>query len=469
MAYNGCCNSCYKNPCACNVVPLPYYEDPCFQQNQCQGVQYIVQYTPVIKISNNWAVPEADTVVTLRVPGVTEMLIGSYLWNPDYGFYVIVSFDKDAQSVKLVKTLHNDTEVGTTIPSCTKFITSASAELVVPLPIEDGGTGLTAVGNANQLLGTNSAGNDLEYKAVEATAAGALTTAEDITITSGDLNLLAGNIVWSSRPFIIKPDTVDLTNNKDILIYASDSDNSHGARLHLIGNEFGFGEDGWASLVTGDAAGAHLGLASLGGATGKITYATNGATRWYMIGTSLIYTNIGTTIAADTTVGSNTKGIDIGGGGVVADTDGSFIRLFGNERPGATGQVYLSAGNVAAAAINLLAPNTTGYISITVAGVEVLRIPAGGAFVVLRTNTTAGTTGAQTIDKPAGSVNFAAGATTLVVTNSLVSATSNIFAEVQTNDTTAIIKNVIPGAGSFTIRLNAAATAETRVAFWVTN
>lgn len=83
------------------------------------------------------------------------------------------------------------------------------------------------------------------------------------------------------------------------------------------------------------------------------------------------------------------------------------------------------------------------------------------------TLTTAGTTGNQTINKPCGTVNFAAAATTLTVTNNLVTATSIVFATVLTNDSTAIIKNVVPSAGSFVIRLNAAATAETRVGFLV--
>lgn len=85
------------------------------------------------------------------------------------------------------------------------------------------------------------------------------------------------------------------------------------------------------------------------------------------------------------------------------------------------------------------------------------------------TNAAAGTTGAQTIDKAAGTVNFAAAATSLVVTNSLVSAASLVLCFVRTNDTTATIKNCVPGAGSFTITLSAAATAETSVGFIVIN
>lgn len=92
-----------------------------------------------------------------------------------------------------------------------------------------------------------------------------------------------------------------------------------------------------------------------------------------------------------------------------------------------------------------------------------------GQFYLPRTITAAGTTGAQTINKPAGTVNFAAAESSLVVTNSLVNASSIIWCVIRTNDGTALLKNVVPAAGSFTINLNAAATAETSVGFWVVN
>jgi len=90
-------------------------------------------------------------------------------------------------------------------------------------------------------------------------------------------------------------------------------------------------------------------------------------------------------------------------------------------------------------------------------------------FLTDKTITASGTTGAQTINKIAGSVNFAAAATSLVVTNSLVTANSVIIATVGTNDATMTSVQVVAGAGSFTIHTNAAATAETRVDFLVIN
>lgn len=84
-------------------------------------------------------------------------------------------------------------------------------------------------------------------------------------------------------------------------------------------------------------------------------------------------------------------------------------------------------------------------------------------------NTIAGSTGAQTINKPAGQVQFAGAATSLVVTNSLVTANSIIIATVQTNDTTMKSAQAVAGSGSFTLFPNAAPTGTTKVGFVVIN
>ena len=94
---------------------------------------------------------------------------------------------------------------------------------------------------------------------------------------------------------------------------------------------------------------------------------------------------------------------------------------------------------------------------------------AAGTINVTKTITTPGTTGNQTINRLAGTVNIAAAGTTVTVTNSLVTANSIIMCTVQTNDTTAVLKNVVPAAGSFVINMTAAVTAETAIAFFVIN
>lgn len=86
------------------------------------------------------------------------------------------------------------------------------------------------------------------------------------------------------------------------------------------------------------------------------------------------------------------------------------------------------------------------------------------------TYTTGGTTGNQTIDKPTGSVNIAAGGTTVTVTNSTVTANSIVIPVLMTNDATARDgMAVVVSAGSFVITLDAATTAECKIGFVVLN
>lgn len=82
------------------------------------------------------------------------------------------------------------------------------------------------------------------------------------------------------------------------------------------------------------------------------------------------------------------------------------------------------------------------------------------------TITAGGTTGAQTINKPSGTVNFAAAASSLVVTNSLCTTSDRVLATVVTNDTTMKSVSCVTTNGAFTLTANAAATAETAV-YWV--
>lgn len=77
--------------------------------------------------------------------------------------------------------------------------------------------------------------------------------------------------------------------------------------------------------------------------------------------------------------------------------------------------------------------------------------------------------GAVTIDAVSGAVNFAAAATSLVVTNSLVTSNSIILISKATNDSTAVLDSVVADAGSFTIRMKTAPTGTTRVNFWIVN
>jgi hypothetical protein len=139
----------------------------------------------------------------------------------------------------------------------------------------------------------------------------------------------------------------------------------------------------------------------------------------------------------------------------------STICNLGSLNSGTGAMANIRGSNTAGTSLALGVENSAPTTLFTIAN--------NGKISYLATNTTAGTTGPQTIDRPSGTVNFAIGASALVVTNSLCTIDSIVFATVRTNDATAYIKNVVPAAGSFTINLGAAATAETSVGFFIIN
>lgn len=137
--------------------------------------------------------------------------------------------------------------------------------------------------------------------------------------------------------------------------------------------------------------------------------------------------------------------------------------------------IYFTTNGVAEFAMldDFFVPTTNGTISLGATGSYWGNSYFAKVFAkdtsLERTITAGGTTGAQTIDKMSGTVNFGTGTTTLVVTNNKVTANSIVYAVVRTADAAATIKNVVPAAGSFTITLGAGAAAETSVGFLVTN
>lgn len=77
-------------------------------------------------------------------------------------------------------------------------------------------------------------------------------------------------------------------------------------------------------------------------------------------------------------------------------------------------------------------------------------------------------TGSVTINKAVGRVYAAPGESVLFVTNALVTAASRVFAVITTNDSTAVLKNVVPVAGGFQINLYPP-TGQTSLDFFVVN
>lgn len=171
-------------------------------------------------------------------------------------------------------------------------------------------------------------------------------------------------------------------------------------------------------------------------------------------------------------IGNSTKMILIDSTlSLVLTSTNAAINVFGNANPGSASAALETVGMASVGDNDGNGNNTVVQVSdpaqtITLNGATLL---FSGNVTVNKTITAGGTTGARTIDKTAGSVNFAAVASSLVVTNALVTASSIILCTVATNDATLKSVQCVPGSGSFTMFANAAATAETKVTFLVTN
>lgn len=120
-----------------------------------------------------------------------------------------------------------------------------------------------------------------------------------------------------------------------------------------------------------------------------------------------------------------------------------------------------NGGNVAQFANN-------GIVTIP-STLSAVTLQASGALVLTSFTDDSATTGNRTVNKVRGFNAFAATTSTITITNSFVSATSQVVVTIMTNDATALLKNVVPGAGSFVVTLNANTTGITKFAWTVIN
>lgn len=98
-------------------------------------------------------------------------------------------------------------------------------------------------------------------------------------------------------------------------------------------------------------------------------------------------------------------------------------------------------------------------------GVQTFDVP-----VAMTSTDSSGTPGAAVINEPSGRSAIALGATSVVITNSHVLATSKVFVSLRSADATLLyIVSVVAAAGSFTVTGNVAATADVVFDWFVIN
>lgn len=134
--------------------------------------------------------------------------------------------------------------------------------------------------------------------------------------------------------------------------------------------------------------------------------------------------------------------------GFVATSTGTSLVLLSNGAVGTqvgwTTNVFTFDGS------NITASGSVGNIA---------RVAGATGLCSLRGTDLSGTPGAGTIDKPSGKNAIAIGASSVVVTCAVCTATSRVMITPQTRDATCKELIAVPGAGSFTVSGSANATA----------
>lgn len=302
--------------------------------------------------------------------------------------------------------------------------------------------------------GANTALSNLASTALNAS----IIPAVDDTVSLGDLDggkefkdIFAKDVFGSQA---LHTNKISLVSGSSLTVEASLSGNTGGNWLIKTRDEAGASSSKSLFLQTGTTSDTvtsgdlTINTGDSDGPSGSLSIHTGTPAAGFISGGLSIYTG-----DTNTQISGN---ISIFTGETVNEDSGSLSFNTGSSDTGSSGSMSFGTGSAGA-----------NRGSFTFSGKNM--VLQTDRFSVPTTVTAGGTTGNRTINKISGTVNFAASATAITVTNGFVTANSIVMAVVRTNDTTATIKNVVPSSGSFIITLTAAATAETSVGFFVVN
>lgn len=259
----------------------------------------------------------------------------------------------------------------------------------------------------------------------------AVTAVGPITLT-GVASAVVGN--GTNKGALINTGTVDGADSSAICINAGGActgDFSRGGEIIMYGNESSSAGD--VAIFGGATSGSNIRL-SAGVSSGTITL-ENGGVAVVTVGNSsasfaqpIVTTPTSSIVRTDTSDGSDTKDIEIAGGGASGSSRGGAIRVFGNE--GANpGRINLGAGDASGASVYALLPSganngtftvrdsNTAVDRFTVAQSGGVTIPTGNLTVtsgtIINSNGSVQTsgTGAGFLDKDVATGLSAAGTT----------------------------------------------------------
>jgi hypothetical protein len=112
-----------------------------------------------LEIQNAWNVPACSASAVLSVVGLETVLVGSYLWNPSYGWFRVTAFDSVNFQITVINECFDDNATaGTVVPAGTQFVFGAPPGATQVYFIAEGnGTGYTiTTTQSNVVFGTQS-------------------------------------------------------------------------------------------------------------------------------------------------------------------------------------------------------------------------------------------------------------------------------------------------------------------------
>lgn len=189
-----CTTDCCDNTAL--VAPKPYYE--CAPACEESHIQQIIQkqFYTTLKVFTAWNVPACGGQATVTLVDAQQVLPGSYLWNPTYGYFQVISFNSSTKEVVLQNNCNEgNADVGDQIPACTDFV-------VVDPPIVPG-SGQTDIYPFLAIDFTAPAnGNCID---ITVTNVNGLSVGKNVSIGSGTYELTA----------ILDATTITICNNGD--------------------------------------------------------------------------------------------------------------------------------------------------------------------------------------------------------------------------------------------------------------
>jgi hypothetical protein len=118
----GCVSGCSSGCGGSAATPTPYYNkasgiEECHQKTIVQN-----QYVTGVSIANTFNMPICGGTAAAVIPGLIQISIGAYAWNPVFGYLEVVAFDYANSTIILKNNCEdNNAAPGTSIPSCTLF------------------------------------------------------------------------------------------------------------------------------------------------------------------------------------------------------------------------------------------------------------------------------------------------------------------------------------------------------------